>query len=45
MEWYKENEPTSSPFVVSGDVNCLSCGKMWAGKYRLGETTYKEDVE
>lgn len=20
MEWYKENEPTFSPFVVSGDV-------------------------
>jgi hypothetical protein len=26
-------------------VNCLSCGKMWVGKSRLGETTYKEDVE
>jgi hypothetical protein len=23
-------------------VNCLSCGKMWVGKSRLGETTYNE---
>jgi hypothetical protein len=23
-------------------VNCLSCGKLWVGKTRLGETTYEE---
>ena len=23
-------------------VNCLSCGKMWAGKSRLDKTTYEE---
>jgi hypothetical protein len=24
------------------NVNCSSCGKMWAGRTRLGETTYEE---
>lgn len=23
-------------------VNCLSCGKWWTGKTRLGKTTYEE---
>ena len=23
-------------------VNCLSCGKLWVGKTRLGETNYVE---
>jgi hypothetical protein len=23
-------------------VNCTSCGKMWAGRTRLDETTYEE---
>ena len=23
-------------------VNCLSCGKIWVGKTRLGEMTYEE---
>ena len=26
-------------------VNCLSCGKRWAGKSRLDETTYVEVEE
>lgn len=28
--------------ITTFKVNCLSCGKMWAGKSRLGETTYEE---
>ena len=28
--------------TTTSELNCLSCGKMWVGRTRLGNSTYEE---
>jgi hypothetical protein len=41
---YDKNGVNTNPDAntTTFKVNCLSCGKLWVGKTRLGETTYEE---
>jgi hypothetical protein len=41
---YDKNGVNTNPDAntTTFKVKCLSCGRMWVGKTRLGETTYEE---
>ena len=41
---YDKNGVNTNPDAntTTSKLNCLSCGKMWVGRTRLGNSTYEE---